>query len=60
METLFGRIEVIWKWCWYYEEILESFSEIISVKFEKNWEKMLQKICKNLEGDTELLSLHTV
>ncbi len=32
MEISLGKIEINRNWCWYCEEILESFSEIISVK----------------------------
>ncbi len=40
METLLGKTEVIWNWCcWYYEEILESCHEIISVKLKENKKK---------------------
>ncbi len=42
VESLLRGTEVIWNWCWYYEEILE-FSEIISVKLEKNYEELLKK-----------------
>ncbi len=48
METLLGKVEVIRNWCWYYEEILKSFSKIISVKLGKNYEEILEKIWKNI------------
>ncbi len=39
-------------WCWYYEEILESFSEIILVKLGKASEEILEKLWKNIENAT--------
>ncbi len=52
METLLGKIEVIRNWrYWYYEEILESFSEIISVKLRENSEEILERLWKNI-GNT--------
>ncbi len=47
LETLLGKIELIQNWySWYYKEILESFSEIISVKFRKKNEKNCRKTLK--------------
>ncbi len=44
METLLGKIKVIRNLCcWYYEEILESLSEIISVKLGRIYEEILEK-----------------
>ncbi len=40
METLLGKIVVVWNWSWNYEKNLESFSEIISVKLGKNYEEI--------------------
>ncbi len=58
METLLGKAEVIRNWCWY-EEILESFSEVISVKLGKNYKEIFEKLWKNI-GNTshELLKKH--
>ncbi len=40
----YEKIWVIWNlYYWYYEEILERFSEIISVKFRKNYKEILEK-----------------
>ncbi len=51
MEAIMGKIEIIWNWYyWYYEEILESFSEIISVRFGKNCEEILETLRKNMEN----------
>ncbi len=48
----YGNLEVIRNWCRrYYEEILENFSKIISVKLGKNYEEMLEKLRKNM-GNT--------
>ncbi len=44
METLYGKIEVIQNWCWYQEEILETFSEIISEKLGKNTRKSQENL----------------
>ncbi len=47
MKTLLGKIEVIQNWCcWYYEEILENFSEIISVKLGESKKKSLKNFEK--------------
>ncbi len=44
-EILLGKIEVIRnRCCCYYEEILEIFSGIISVKVGKNYVEILEKI----------------
>ncbi len=49
MEILLGKIKVIRNWCfWYFEETLENFSEIISVKLGKNYEEIVEKLCKNI------------
>ncbi len=49
MEILFGKTEVIRNWCcWYYEEILENLSGIISVKLGKNYEEIVEKLWKNI------------
>ncbi len=51
MEILLGKIEVIRDRCfWYYEEILESLSEIISVKLGKKPRRNLRKTLKNVEN----------
>ncbi len=51
METLLGKIKVIQNWCFrYYEEILESLSEIISVKLRKNHKEIPEKFWKNTEN----------
>ncbi len=43
-----GKIEIIKNWCWYYYEILKSFSEIISVKSRKtSLKKMLKRYKKH-------------
>ncbi len=45
METLLDKIEVrVFRNCyrWYYEEILESFPKIISLKFRKNYEEIFK------------------
>ncbi len=46
VETLLEKTEVIWNWCWYYEEILESFPEIISAKLRRNYEEILEQFFK--------------
>ncbi len=52
IEILLRKIEVIRNWCcWYYEEILENLSEIISVKLGKNYEEIFKKHWKNM-GNT--------
>ncbi len=52
MKTLLGKIEEIRNWCfWYYGEILENFSEIISAKFGKSYEEILKNLWKNI-GNT--------
>ncbi len=51
MEILLGKIEVIRNWCWYYEEILESFSAIILAKLEKYYEEILKRSWINI-GNT--------
>ncbi len=43
METLLGKAEVIRNWYWYYEEILENFFEVISVKSKKKNTKKANK-----------------
>ncbi len=48
MEILSRKIEVIRNLCCYYEEILKSFSEIISVKLRKNCEEILENLWKNI------------
>ncbi len=49
IETLLGKIEVMKNWyCGYYEEILWSFFEIISVKLKKNYEGILENLWKNI------------
>ncbi len=59
METLWEKTEVMWNWCWYYEEILGSFSETISTilgksmkKSWKNFEKMQEVLRTNLKKKT--------
>ncbi len=48
-KKLLGKTQVNRNWCcWHYEEILEIFSEIISVKLRKNYEKILEKLGKNI------------
>ncbi len=47
MEILLGINEVIRNCCWYYEGSLESFSEIISAKLDKNFES-LEKLWKSI------------
>ncbi len=44
METLLEKIEIIWNWCWEYKEILESFSETVSMKWETNYEGIFKKV----------------
>ncbi len=45
IETLLGKIEIIRRgYCWYYAEILESFSEIFSVKLQKKKKKKKKKL----------------
>ncbi len=56
MEILLRKTEVIWIWRWrYYEEILENFFEVISVKskkttknFNKNYEKNIRNTLQKL------------
>ncbi len=68
METLLGKTKVIrnWRW-WYYEEILERFSEVISVKSKKlltNLIRVLKKykkhfpqtLKKNFDGNFVIFS----
>ncbi len=44
METFLGKTEVSQNWFrWYYNDVFESFSEIISTKSGKNYEKILGK-----------------
>ncbi len=40
----------LYNWSWYYEEILENFSEI-RVKLGKDYEEILEKLWKNI-GNT--------
>ncbi len=57
-ETLLGKIEVIRNWYfWYYEEILESFSEIILMKLGKYYKEIfvLEKLWKNIENTSHKL-----
>ncbi len=50
------KIEIIRnRCCWFYEEVLESFSEIISVKLRKNYEEILEKLRKNVGNTSEKL-----
>ncbi len=50
METLSSKTGVIQnRCCWYYEGILVSFSEIISMKLGKN-NKENKKLLKNMEN----------
>ncbi len=42
MGTLLGKTEVIRNWGWYYEEIFESFPEMISIKLRKSYKEILQ------------------
>ncbi len=55
METLAEKTEVIRNWCWYYEEVLESFPEIISLKFVKNCEEILEKLWKDIGNTSQKL-----
>ncbi len=56
METLLGKTKVI-RNCsyWYHEEIVDSFSEIISMKLEKNYEEILEKLRKNITNASHRL-----
>ncbi len=49
--NVIGKIEVVRNRCWYYEEILESFSEIISVKLGRNNNEIVEKLWQNI-GNT--------
>ncbi len=48
MEILWRKTEANRNWSWYYEEILENFSEIILVKLGKICEEILEKLWKHI------------